>query len=470
MNLITSIIRRILPKASGYTLANSKRLKMADKCDPIRTVLRDLEAELEDLRPVTGEQHPPKPPPGLNALVRRIAETRGSLQACAESLRMRNWSVTGETFVGSLEIDAVAMRFMKAHSIRAMSIAIAREGALTGNRGYTWAEPEYPITQPDTRFRIASVAKLFTCAAIGRLDKTRRLTFETRAFAFLGITDKFLPAQTPDPDIDKITILQLATELSGLARDFGTAANGGNDFREISARIGQTTVPTRDQLVRFLYGEPLKRRPGETPEPDDDPYSNSAFTVLTSIVEKASGSSFIEFLNFELMGPLGIGDVDVGATAENSRKPKEVASYDDVGVSPSQTDMRPDVVAPNAYGGTFVLENGEGAGGLITSTGTIARFLGTNAVYGVGPRPTVSNGGRYGGLAGSGAAAVNRLDGLDFAFAFNRSVDYADYNILAAQINGIIDRHSKLVLAPFFTLIARAARFIRSLVSARIAR
>jgi hypothetical protein len=75
-----------------------------------KTLLRDLEAELEDLRPVTGEQHPPKPPPGLNALIRRIAETRESLQACAESLRMRNWSVTGETFVGSLEIDAVAMR------------------------------------------------------------------------------------------------------------------------------------------------------------------------------------------------------------------------------------------------------------------------------------------------------------------------------------------------------------------------
>ena len=162
--------------------------------------------------------------------------------------------MTGEAFVGSLEIDRVAMRFMKAHSIRAMSIAIAREGVLTGNRGYTWAEPEYPITQPDTRFRIASVAKLFTCAAISRLAKTRMLTFETRAFAFLGITGKFLPSQTPDPDIGKVTILQLATQRSGLARDFETAANDGNDFREISTRIGQATVPTRDQLVRFLYG------------------------------------------------------------------------------------------------------------------------------------------------------------------------------------------------------------------------
>ena len=385
---------------------------------------------------------------------------------------MRNWTVTGEAFVGSLEIDRVAMRFMKAHSIRAMSIAIAREGVLTGNRGYTWAEPEYPITQPDTRFRIASVAKLFTCAAISRLAKTRRLTFETPAFAFLGITGKLLPSQTPDRDIGKVTILQLAIERSGFARDFKTAANDGNDFREISRLIGQATVPTRDQLVRFLYGEgPLQRRPGEEPEPDDDPYSNSAFTMLTSIVEKAFESSFIEFLNFELLGPLGIHDVDVGATAENGRKPKEVSSYDDDGASPAQTDMRPGAVAPNAYGGKFVLENGEGAGGLITSTGTIARFLGANAVYGVGPRPAFSNGRRYGRFAGSGAAAVNRLDGVDFAFAFNRLVvDNEDYNVLAAQINRIIDRHSRLVLGPVYTLIARVAQIIRILVSPRIAR
>lgn len=384
---------------------------------------------------------------------------------------MRNWTVTGEAFVGSLEIDRVAMRFMKAHSIRAMSIAIAREGVLTGNRGYTWAEPEYPITQPDTRFRIASVAKVFTCAAISRLAKTRLLTFETRAFAFLGITGKLLPSQTPDPHIGEVTILQLATQRSGLKRDFGTAANDGNDFREISSRIGQATVPTRDQLVRFLYGEPLDRLPGETPESEDAAYSNSAFTMLTSIVEKAFESSFIEFLNFELLGPLGIHDVDVGATAVNGRKPKEVSSYDDDGASPAQTDMRPGAVAPNAYGGKFVLENGEGAGGLITSTGTIARFLGANAVYGVGPRPAFSNGSRYGRFAGSGAAAVNRLDGVDFAFAFNRLVvDDADYNALKAQINRIIDRHSRLVLGPVYTLIARVAQIIQILVSPRIAR
>ena len=145
---------------------------MADKCDPIRSKLHDLEVELKNTdrflaEPETSEKNPPKPRPNpiWIDLVGRIAKTRLALQACAESLLGRRWTVTGDAFIGSFEIDAVVLRFMKAHAIRAMSVAFAREGTLTGNRGYTWAEPNYPITQPDTLFRVASVSKIFTCAA-----------------------------------------------------------------------------------------------------------------------------------------------------------------------------------------------------------------------------------------------------------------------------------------------------------------
>ena len=69
-------------------------------------------------------------------------------------------------------------------------------------------------------------------------------------------------------------------------------------------------MPTRAQLVSYIYGEPLAARPGAV-----DSYSNSAFTVLTSIVEKASGRRFIDYLRNDVLAPLGIDDVHVGATA-----------------------------------------------------------------------------------------------------------------------------------------------------------
>ncbi len=102
-----------------------------------------------------------------------------------------------------------------------------------------------------------------------------------------------------------ITVLQLATLMSGLQRDFGA------DLRTIAGRLGFTNTPSRDDLVRYLYGEPLDHAPGT----GDPLYSNSAFTVLTNVVERASGQSLVGYLASTLLAPLGISDVFVGTTA-----------------------------------------------------------------------------------------------------------------------------------------------------------
>ena len=257
MNLIRTIWAHLC-RSRVCTLANSERLKMADKCDPIGNACAIWKRSLQDLgrcrrtAPDKASARPQRvrpagvcrntPIPTRRAPITAHEDLDGDWQA------IRAFDHYGDRRGGDVVREGVGFR--------AMSIAIARAGLLTGYRGYTWAEPGYPITQPDTRFRIASVSKLFTCAAINRLAETRRLTFETPAFGFLDIPGKamppHLPSQTPDPDIDKVTILQLATELSGLAHDFGTAANNGNDFREISDRIGQTTVPDARSVGPFL--------------------------------------------------------------------------------------------------------------------------------------------------------------------------------------------------------------------------
>lgn len=188
--------------------------------------------------------------------------------------------------------------------------------------------------------------------------------------------------------------------------------------------------------------------------------------VVTSIVEKASGRSFIDYLRDELLAPLGIRDVHVGATGPNLRRPKEVSTYDAVGASPSQIDMAVGAIAPNAYGGTFALENGEGAGGLIMSTATVARFLATHDVYNIGPRdPGSPYASRTGVLEGTMAAAASRPDGLDFACAFNRRVEDADLDAIVKQIDTILDLGTRVRFdSPFATLIASVAKFVARFV------
>jgi CubicO group peptidase (beta-lactamase class C family) len=339
----------------------------------------------------------------------------------------RRWAVTGASFEGVAEFDGIVRTFMTAHAIRALSVAVARAGGVVVNRGYTWAEPSYPITQPDTLFRVASVSKIFTDAAIDRLVSAGALSFSTPAFGFLGITSRMLPGQTPDPDVGKITVLDLAKRMSGIQRDFG------KDFRAIAGLLGQSFMPTRPQLVQYIYGEPLIARPGT-----GDNYSNSAFTVLTSIVERAAGRPYLDYLRQQVLAPLNINDVQLGATAANARRPHEVASYDHPGVSPSEADMTADAIAPNAYGGQVVTENSEGVGGLIMSTGTIASFLAMHAVWNIGAREL---GTRFGEMDGTDAGATSRGDGLDFAFAFNRRVSNPELNVFNGQIDLFLDRH-----------------------------
>jgi CubicO group peptidase (beta-lactamase class C family) len=356
------------------------------------------------------------------------SDTRyASLFVRDESPIARGWTVTAQSFDGSDELDAIVRAFMAEHAIRAMSVAVARAGAVVANRGYTWAEPGYPITQPDTLFRVASVTKIFTCAAIDHLVTTGALAFNTPAFGFLGITSKLLASQTPDPDVGRITVLDLAIRQSGLERDFGV------DLRTIASLIGITVTPPRVDLVRYIYGEPLIARPGT-----GDNYSNSAFTVLTSIVEQASHRSYIDYLRQEVLAPLGISDVWLGVTRSSGRLLHEVATYDHPGVSASQIDMSAGAMAANAFGGQVVMENSEGVGGLIVSTGSVAKMLATHAVWNIGPREV---GTRYGEMDGTGAGAVSRGDGLDFAYAFNRRILTAEHDLLKGQIDTFLDGH-----------------------------
>jgi CubicO group peptidase (beta-lactamase class C family) len=424
---------------------------MADACESQRARLRALEIELKDSQPVPGE---PKPAPQLNELIRRIDAARDQLNACIESTSSLRWTVTGETFLGAFAIDRAIKRFMMTEDIRAMSFAIAREGVVIGKRGYTWASPDYPKTQPDTLFRVASVSKIFTCAAIDQLTKTGALGLNLRAFPFLGVTA--LPLTDPDPEMDNITVQQLATRKSGLADDVE------GEIRSIAKMFGTTSRPTPRQVLQYIYGTELVAHPGTF-----DKYSNMAFTVLTAIVEKASGVSFIEYLRSALLTPLGIVDVHVGATAAALRRADEVATYEAPGDSPSHLDMGAKATAPDAHGGKFALEQDVGAGGLIMSTATIARFVATHAVWEIGARE--SNGqlnGRYGKFAGSGSAALCRPDGIDYAFAFNRELDYPEYNLLRDQLQPIIDEHLIVRRETLDTVLASLALFARRVVDA----
>lgn len=350
----------------------------------------------------------------------------------------RRWSVSGASFPGSDSLDEGVRTFMVRHGIRAGSVAIGRDAAVVGARGYTWAEPGYPVTQPVTRFRIASLSKIFTAAVLSRLVQAGRLSWDTAAFHFVGVDSALPVGVSATPGMDAITVEQLVLRDSHLPRDLD------REQREIAGTLGVDAAPIPGRLLlRYLYGLPLVGA-----IPPDGLYSNSAFFLLTSVVEQASGLPFAAALERHVLRELDIHDVEVAATALGARQPDEVATYDDDAVHASQFDLAPLALAPNAYGGTFVLENGEGSGGLMTSAPSIVRLIARYPVWNADKlhltgRELATRSGRF---AGTSSGATSRADGLDFAFLFNRSVTDAEFNEILHAIHTVLSAHSRALL------------------------
>ena len=353
-----------------------------------------------------------------------------SIFARSETPGARQFTRTGRLTSSLSGLDEIVRKFMNAHAIRAGAVAVVRGKELLVSRGYTWAEPGYPITQPASRFRIASLAKILTAAAVDRLVATGRLAWNTMAFPRLGITGTLLPDQTHDPIVDTITIEQLVHHTSGLKHARITQSGTTREFepadelRTIAGRLGLTTAPSRNDVVRYMHGERPDFPPGTVAHCIPEHYSNFGYVLLTSIVEAVSGRGYLPFILDEILAPLGLTDVWLAATARSGAIAGEVA-YDHPGAGMSVLQPAANLWAPSAYGGVFVLENGEGSGGLISTAETMARLITHHAVWCVGGR--LPGSARYGILDGTMAGAASR-DLIDFAYLFNRRVTLDEQN------------------------------------------
>ena len=84
-------------------------------------------------------------------------------------------------------LDAVFQSVMTAQHIRAASVAIASGRTIYAKRAYTWAEPGNVVTTTTTTFRLASVSKLFTAAAVQRLADEGVIDLDASVFGYLGL-------------------------------------------------------------------------------------------------------------------------------------------------------------------------------------------------------------------------------------------------------------------------------------------
>lgn len=162
------------------------------------------------------------------------------------------------------------------------SVLVLRDGEPLLQRSYGQADLEAHVAAtPRTNYRLASVTKQFTAAAILLLAEDGKLSLDDPLRKWLPS----LPAAT-----DPITLRQVLSHASGLV-----------DYEDVMAPDATEQVHDIDVLHLLETQDRLYFAPGT-----DYRYSNSGYALLALVVGKASGKDFATFLRDRIFQPLGM--------------------------------------------------------------------------------------------------------------------------------------------------------------------
>ena len=272
----------------------------------------------------------------------------------------------GETRATFAEVDQVVQDFIREHRAPGVSLAIADRGRLVYARGFGYADvgSRQPVT-PASRFRIASISKPFTAAAVLKLVDEKKLSLDDHVFEILDVEPFLQSGAELDARQEDITLRHLLQHRGGWDRSQSFDAM----FRAVPFAKLLSVDPPADPaaVIRVLRGMPLDFTPGERYA-----YSNYGYCLLGRVIEKISGQSYEDYVQRSVLEPLGIKSMAIGRTRLPGRAESEVRYYDPWrGASVFAENLGERV--PQAYG-AWHLEAMDSHGAWIASAADLLRF------------------------------------------------------------------------------------------------
>ena len=173
-----------------------------------------------------------------------------------------------------------------------VAVAVGDEFLLAG--GYGLAEAEHGVeADVDTLFRIGSITKQFTAAAILRQVEAGQLELEEPLTSYLP--------EYPDSG-DEVTLLHLLTHTSGIP----SYTNLGPAW----SRTVPLELPHAELLAMF-QDAPLEFEPGS-----EYRYNNSGYYLLGMVLERQSDKSYGDHLAGTFFQPLGLARTRLGSNRD----------------------------------------------------------------------------------------------------------------------------------------------------------
>jgi len=198
----------------------------------------------------------------------------------------------------------IVRKLLKSFGSPGMAIAVSVDGKLVWSEtfGYANVKQRVPVC-PQTRFRIASLSKPITAAAVAVLYERGRLDLD-------------VPIQRYVPSFPvkeaTITTRQLLGHMSGIR------SNEGNE------PVSQKHYNSIGESLSIFKDDPLLFSPGTRFS-----YSNYGYVLLGAVIEGASGEDYGSFIQKNILDPLAMRHTTVGV--EDDKIPDLSGFYEHIG-------------------------------------------------------------------------------------------------------------------------------------------
>ncbi|MBC7896333.1 MAG: beta-lactamase family protein [Cytophagaceae bacterium] len=181
------------------------------------------------------------------------------------------------------------------------TILVRHKGAVVYHKSFGIADRAFsvPVTN-DTKFRIASITKVFTAVLVLQLVEQGRLDLD-------ATIRTYLPAYT-GAGADRVTLHHLLRHVSGI-QNMDTVSS----FQAAVAHgieVYQRPLTTDALLARYASGA-LVHDPGSTFD-----YNNAEYIILGKVIEAVEGKPFDVVLRDRILTPLGLRNSGMTRQAE----------------------------------------------------------------------------------------------------------------------------------------------------------
>ncbi len=191
----------------------------------------------------------------------------------------RNANYTKARREGHRLIDSLQQK----QKIPGIDVAVSIDGKIVWSQGFGLADVEHgvPVLPGKTRFRVGSVAKPFTAAALGRLMDQGKVNLDASVYDYVPY---FPPKKYP------ITVKQLGGHLAGIRHYRGKEFLNTVHYNSVRASLA---VFDQDSLLF---------------KPESQyAYSSYGYNLLSAVIEETSKEGFLAFMQREVFATLGMG-------------------------------------------------------------------------------------------------------------------------------------------------------------------